>query len=70
MQSNSSPNISINPTGQEPSIDVSRIMERVKRLKLAITKPTVKAEKRALLQAEIDKHMKKIAALKSALDDV
>lgn len=70
MESGNAPTVSITPKDQQPPKDMARIISRVKNLKLAIAKPTVKDDKRLILQAELDKLMSQVDGLKKDLKDL
>lgn len=54
------PNVSITKAGQSPAMTIDRLMARIDRIKLAMAKPTVNPEKRALLEQELNMLMDKI----------
>jgi hypothetical protein len=64
------PNISITQTGTAPPIDMSRLAERTKRVKMSIAKSTVGPLRRAELQAELLTLQDKINMVKAALSDI
>lgn len=64
------PNVAISPVGKEPAVDMIRLLERVDRIKLVMKKPALKAERRNLLQSELDNHMEKLGELKAMLNDL
>ena len=70
MSMGNHPNISITPAGTAPPIDMGRLVERARRLKLAIAKPTVGPLRRAELQAELLSLQDKINMVKAALNDI
>lgn len=70
MIGQNTPNISISPTGTTPPVDMARLVERTKRVKEAIAKPTVGPLRRAELQAELLTLQDKINMVKAALSGV
>ena len=64
------PHVSITPAGTEPATDLTRLIERAKRLKYAIAKPTTNDSTVARLQTELDKIQPKLEAIKAAVESV
>lgn len=57
----------INPTPDQKAL---RTVGRIKTLRIALEKPGIKEERKASLQAELDRRLDEVESLKAALAEV